>query len=236
MLDVLGALYGSALCATVVGVLIGMSPMRPKTRLSALAAAAGWLVIVVAVAAVGGLAPGQLGPVPANLLPFLSLLGLLFGAWSFWPAFRKALLSIPLAVLVGLNAGRVGGVFFLLLHADGRLSAPFAPAAGYGDIITGAVAIPIAAMLALGIHVRSAWLRAWNAFGAADLAVAVTLGALSAPNTPFRLFTEGPGTQAMTNVPWVLVPAMLVPVFLLLHFVIAVRLSADVESARAALA
>lgn len=236
MLDVLGAIYGSALCVAVIGTLIGFASLRQEAKLAALAAAAGWLALVVTVAALGGLAPGTLGPVPANLLPFFTLLGLLFGSWFFSPAFREALLSVPLPVLVGLNAGRVGGVFFLLLYADGRLSAPFAPSAGWGDIITGALAIPLAAMLALGISIRAGWLRAWNFFGAADLLVAVSLGALSAPNTPFRVFTEGPGTEAMTNVPWVLVPALLVPVFLLLHFVMAVRLRTAPQPVRHAFA
>jgi hypothetical protein len=59
-----------------------------------------------------------------------------------------------LPVLVGVNAARLGGVFFLLLYADGRLSAPFAPSAAFGDMITGALAIPLAAVLAAGLHLR----------------------------------------------------------------------------------
>ena len=79
MLDIMGAIFATALYATVVGVLIGLSPVRAVTRLAAFAAAAAWLGIVVAVAALGGLAPGVLGPIPANLLPFAGLLALLFG-------------------------------------------------------------------------------------------------------------------------------------------------------------
>jgi hypothetical protein len=236
MLDVLGAIFATALYATVAGVLIGMSPLRPVTRLAAFAAAAAWLWLIVAVAALGGLAPGVLGPVPANLVPFTGLLGLLFGGWFLIPNFRSALLSVPLPALIGLHVGRLGGVFFLLLYADGRLSAPFAPAAGLGDMLTGALALPLAATLALGLDVRRAWLGIWNAFGALDLAVAVSLGVLSAPGTPFRIFSEGPGTLAMTTVPWVLVPAMLVPTFLLIHLAIATRLRTASEGRRLALA
>jgi hypothetical protein len=199
-------------------------------------AAAAWLGIVVAVAALGGLAPGVLGPIPANLLPFGGALALLFGGWFLVPQFRNALLTVPLPALVGLNVGRLGGLFFLLLYADGRLSAPFAPAAGLGDMVTGAMAIPLAAMLMLGFEMRRTWLGIWNAMGALDLVVAVSLDLLSAPGTPIRVFTEGPGTQAMTTLPWTFIPAMLVPIFLLVHFAIATRLRTAVQASRLAVA
>jgi hypothetical protein len=236
MLDVIGAIFATALYATVLGVLVGLSPLRAVSRFAAFAAAATWLGIIVAVAALGGLAPGVLGPIPANLLPFTGLLALLFGGWFLVPRFRNALLSLPWAALVGLNAGRLGGVFFLLLYADGRLSAPFAPAAGLGDITIGALAIPLVTMLALGSNTRQAWLGIWNALGALDLVVAVSLGLLSAQGTPFRIFTDEPGMQAMTTLPWVFVPAMLVPIFLLIHFTIAAKLRAVAEAGRLAIA
>src|SRR6058998_1389642 len=148
----------------------------------------------------------------------------MFGGWFLRPRFRSALLSVPLPALVGLNAGRLGGVFFLILAADGRLSAPFAPVAGAGDMLVAALAIPLAAMAAGGTDEHPAWLGVWNALGALDLIVAVSLGLLSAPGTPFRVFTEGPGTVAMTAVPWIIVPALLVPLYLLIHLTIAVKL------------
>jgi hypothetical protein len=77
-----------------------------------------------------------------------------------------------------VHAGRLGGVFFLLLYADGRLSAPFAPAAGSGDIIVGALALFLAVLLALRFDVHRSWLSLWNAFGLLDLVVAVSLGLL----------------------------------------------------------
>lgn len=236
MLDLIAAIFATAAYATVVGALVGFSPVSIGTRLAAFAAAATWLAIIVAVAAFGWLAPGVLGPVPANLLPFVGLLVLLFGGWFLVPQLREALLAVPLQVLVGLNALRLGGLFFLLLYADGRLSAPFAPSAGIGDMVTGALAIPLAAMLALGLDMRRIWLSLWNAFGALDLVIAVFLGVLSAPGAPFRVFTEGPGTLAMTTVPWVFVPAMLVPIFLLIHFAIATELRTATQAPHLAMA
>jgi hypothetical protein len=236
MLDIIAATFVTAAYTIVVDALVGFSPVSIKARLAAFAAAAAWLAIILTVAAFGWLAPGVLGPVPANLLPFTGLLVLLFGGWFLIPQFREALLAVPLPVLVGLNAVRLGGLFFLLLYADGRLSAPFAPSAGVGDMITGALAIPLAAMLAFGLDLRRIWLSLWNAFGALDLLVAVVLGVLSAPGAPFRIFTEEPGTLAMTTVPWVFVPAMLVPIFLLIHFAIATLLRTATQSDRLAIA
>ncbi len=171
-----------------------------------------------------GRAHRRRGPVPAPLFAFAGLLALLFGGWFLSPRFRSALLSVPLPALIGLNAGRLGGVFFLILAAEGRLSAPFAPVAGAGDILVGALAIPLAAMAAAGAGAPPAWLGVWNALGGLDLIVAISLGVLSAPGTPFRVFTEGPGTAAMTALPWIMVPAILVPLYLLIHLTVAARL------------
>ncbi len=232
MLDIIAGIYVGALCATVVGVLVGLSPLSTAAKLALCSAAGAWLAIIVAVAAFGWLTPGTFRPIPATLLPFTLLLALLFGSWFLVQAFRSAVLSLPLPALVGVHAGRLGGILFLLFHADGRLSAPFAPAAAVGDMATGAVAIALAAMLALGLSVGRTWLAVWNALGALDLAAAVSLGTLSMPGTPFRIFTEEPGTLLMTTVPGIVVPGMLVPIFLFAHFAIAARLRTTAEIGR----
>jgi hypothetical protein len=129
--------------------LIGASPLRAAAPAYAYGIAAGWVVLMIAIAASGGFAPGVIGPVPGPVLGFGALvIGL--SAWFWWPAFRDTLLGLPPAALIGINAFRIAGVFFLILFAQGRLSAPFAQSAGWGDIITGLVAIPLAAMTAVG--------------------------------------------------------------------------------------
>ena len=56
------------------------------------------------------------------------------------------------------------------------------------------MAFPLA--LAVAHHtVRARWIGFWNGLGVLDLIVAVTLGVLSAPGTPFRVFADGPGTS-----------------------------------------
>jgi len=224
MLDLTAAIFATAYFAAQLGLLIGLSALRSVVKIIAWVAALAWLAVLVATYALGGLPPGVLGPVPVNLLPFALLLALLFGAWFLIPQARAALLSVPLPALMAVHAGRLGGVFFLLLYLDGRLSAPFGPVAGIGDIITGAVALLLTAALLLGLRIRSPWLRAWNGFGALDLVVAVILAVLSAPGTPFRVFTEEPGAQLMGTLPWIFVPAFFVPIDLLVHVAIAAKL------------
>jgi hypothetical protein len=233
MIDIVGAIASAAVYAALVGALVGFFPAGGPSRPVVLTAAAAWGGIVVAVAALGGFAPGFTGPVPGPVLAFIGFLALLFASWRRFPRFRAALVSVPLPVLVGVNAARLGGVFFLILAADGRLSAPFARVAGSGDMLVGALAIPLAALAARGGDAHRPWLGAWNALGALDLVVAVTLGLLSAPGTPFRVFSEGPGTLAMTTLPWVMVPAILVPLYLLIHVTIAVKLGAGQSATQA---
>jgi hypothetical protein len=225
MLDVIAALTTSAVLVIFLIMLIGAASLRPAARAYAYGIAAGWVVLMIAIAASGGFAPGVIGPVPGPVLGFGALvIGGLVG-WFWWPAFRDTL-GLPLSALIGINAFRIAGVFFLILFVQGRLSAPFAQSAGWGDIITGLVAILLAAMTAAGTFPSRRLVAAWNAFGALDLFAAVLLGALSSPGTPFRLFTEGPGTVVMATLPWAMIPTTLVPLWLLVHLTIARRLRA----------
>lgn len=222
MLDVAGSIFAVLLYATLLGVLIPYLSARARPRALLIVGAAAWALLVSIMAALGYLAPGALGPLPANLLPFFGLLAALFLGWRRSPSLRARFDRVPLKLLVALNVGRLGGLFFILLWLDGRLSAPFAPAAGFGDMVTAALALVLALSMAQGASPR--WVTWWNAFGALDLLVAVGLGFLSAPGSPFRIFEDGPGTLAMTTLPWAYVPAIFVPIYLFLHFVIALKL------------
>src|SRR5262245_1074994 len=176
MLDMIGAITLSAAYAAMVGVLVAFAALRGSAAIAALAVALIWGIFIVAVAAPGGLAPGTTGPIPAVGLAFVLFFVLLFGSWFGSPQFRDALLSVPLPVLVGLNIIRIGGVFFLLLYAEGRLGSPFAQSAGWGDIITGVVALPLAWASIAGAERMATALKLWNAFGTLDLVVAIGLG------------------------------------------------------------
>jgi hypothetical protein len=139
---------------------------------------------------------------------------------------RNAALAVPLPAMVAVNAIRILGVIFLMLQAEGRLPAPFAPSAGWGDIFAGVAALPLAwSILRFGRRVAPL-VFAWSVIGIADLVNAIALGALSAPS-PLQIFVGPPDSSAMTALPWLLVPGFLVPILLFIHIVIAYRLLAQ---------
>jgi hypothetical protein len=92
------------------------------------------------------------------------------------PKVRSTLLAIPMSLLIGVNALRVFGVLFLLLAAAGRLSGPFPFSAGFGDIITGALAVPLALSVVQSHGLPVGAIKRWNIFGALDLLFAIGFG------------------------------------------------------------
>jgi hypothetical protein len=133
-------------------------------------------------------------------------------------------LSIPLPVLVAVNAARVLGFFFLLLLAARRLPPTFALSAGWGDIVVALAAIP----LAWAIQQRAVGWQpltlVWNTLGLLDLVAAVTLGVGSATDSPMRFIYEAGSSGTMGSLPWLLIPGFLVPLFLLTHVAIYAQL------------
>jgi hypothetical protein len=222
-LDLIGAVGTLSIASFVCGLLVAFSIETARVRLSLLAGAVGLIMFLVVIAKSGGFAPGVLGPVPTILLPFAVLTGVLCAFYLFSARVRRGLLAIPLPILVGVHSGRIGGVLFLLLYHSGRLTAPFAPVAGIGDILTGVFALLIALKLIVSPRVNRRWIRLWNVFGLMDLAAAVTLGALSATGAPYAAFQQAPGTRILSSLPWLFVPAFLVPIYILTHLVMSTR-------------
>ena len=66
---------------------------------------------------------------------------------------------------------------FLGLWADGRLPWQFALPAGIGDVMTGVLAVFLAARLSRNTAGARSAVYAWCLFGIADLVVAITMGA-----------------------------------------------------------
>jgi hypothetical protein len=226
MLDLIGAIVGMS----AVGVnLVAFTHTLPGTlvrRLSLGAIAGAWVGLASGLGAAGKLA------FAAGLVP---LIGVLFtvpllavGVLALSSArVRSALLAVPLPLLIGLNSLRLLGVLFLLLALSGRLSGPFPYFAGFGDIITGALAIPLALSLARARPPAPAILRNWNIFGTLDLIVAVGLGITSASGSPLQLIHAGVGSEAMQYLPYCLVPTVLVPFYLITHAIVFAQLAAS---------
>jgi len=148
-------------------------------------------------------------------------------------AARKAMLSVPMPLLIGLNMGRVFAVLFLLLWAQRRLAGPFLFFAAGGDIITGVLALPVLFLAKSAGARHTSAIGAWNLFGIADLVLAIFLGVTSAEGSPLQLFHAAPGSEAMQHLPWSFVPTVLVPIYLILHAIVWFQLRSPVEGSHA---
>lgn len=100
---------------------------------------------------------------------------------------------LPIPLLVWWHITRVIGGAFILLHAAGRLSNPFAAAAGWGDLLTAFLAIPASIVAYRKSAKREQLVFAWNVIGFIDFVSAVTFGLTSQPGSPLRVFMEPPG-------------------------------------------
>jgi hypothetical protein len=214
MLDIIGTIAAATVLATFLAAVVCTIPVELAWRLAIAAVGGAWVGGAIAVAASRALAaPGVLGILFAA--PLVAAAGL---ALAF-PAVRSAMLALPVPLVIGLNFARLLGVEFLMLASVGRLGGPFPLSAGWGDIVTGGLAIPVA-ILATRVRANDARILAWNAFGTLDLVVAFLLGIPSANGSALQLIHAGAGSAAMQTLPWSLVPTVLVPLFLIGHGIV----------------
>src|SRR5437773_6856534 len=230
--DLIGSIELTASAAIVIAALsIGFGSNAAAQVRIALSLSS-WFVVVVILAATRALyyehGLGSPGLGIAVALPIVILCIVVSRATSLREGFHR----VPLWLLVGVHAVRLLGISFIVLYAAGRLPAPFAPVAGWGDIFVGATA-PLVAYLAhrQGANARPiVWI--WNIIGIVDLIAAVGLGVMSSPG-PARLILSEPSSAIMTTLPWLLIPGFLVPVLMSIHIAIFVRLVKDKNPALA---
>ena len=176
-----------------------------------------WFALVVALGATDALGAGGLGTPGLGVMVGAPLLIAGYLSW-------RRLAAIPLTTLIAVNAVRVLGVLFVALYANGRLPAPFAPTAGWGDIFIGATALPVVWALRREIAGARTVALIWNGLGLLDLIAALSLGVTSAEGSPVRLFVAEPSSAIMTDLPWLLIPGFLVPNLILIHLAVFRRL------------
>ena len=161
---------------------------------------------------------GRAGSPPLPIfLGFAIPLVAFFAAYFGWSAFRAFVLGSDLRLVTAIQAWRWGGLGFLSLYAHGVLPGLFAFPAGLGDMAIGVTA----PWILLGLIRDSSFVTSnryliWNILGITDLVVAVSLGAISSGVIP-RL-TGNVTTGVMAQLPLVLIPAYMVPLFIMLHF------------------
>lgn len=160
-------------------------------------------------------------PVPGPQLIILALLIATLVAVTSAPALRAWINALPLRLLIGIHAVRFVGITFLVLAARGQLATVFAARAGWGDIVTAALALALVAWGEPRTPLGRGLAHAWNAFGLLDLVVAV------ATATAVTLRGASPGVAPLLSLPLVLIPTFVVPILLAGHVVIFRRLVAQ---------
>ena len=152
------------------------------------------------------------------LLPFAIFLPVIIGAPLLLLSKRvgQMLDAMPVTWLVALQLYRVFGAVWLVAGLRGAMPGVWAFPAGIGDVLTGLFAVPAAIAVATGTAQGRRAAITWNIFGLADLAVAITLGAITSPG-PFQLIVPDVPSIGAGDYPNVLTPAFVVPSAILLH-------------------
>jgi hypothetical protein len=209
---------------------LGLPPAAQRRRaLAAAALAAGWCALWGGLAAGGVLARFDARPPPFALAFAAMLLGALaFGASRFAEPLARGL---PLAGLVGVQAFRLP--LELVMHEAARAGVmpSLLSFSGWNfDIVTGSLALPVAALVALRRAPR--WLvPAWNALGLAALMMIAVIAIGTAPFV--RAFGPDQSNAWVAYVPFVYLPAVMVVAALVGHVLVIRKLRLE-RSAQAA--
>ena len=179
--DLLSSIELTASAAIVIAALSIGFGSSAAVRVRIAFSLSSWFVVVVILAATRALyyehGLGSPGLGIAVALPIVILCGVVARAKSLREGFHR----VPLWLLVGVHTVRLLGVSFIILYVAGRLPAPFAPVAGWGDILVGATALPVAWLAYRQPTSARPILWIWNLIGIADLIAAVGLGVTSSP-------------------------------------------------------
>ena len=174
-----------------------------------------WFAVAWSAAIDGVFRPGA-SPVP--VLPLAIFLPVMIGAPLLLLSKRvgQVLDAMPASWLVALQLYRVFGSWALAAWLRGVLPGVFALPAGMGDVLTGLFALPAAIAVATRTAEGRRAAIAWNIFGLADFAGAITVGFITSPGRLQLIVPHVPSIGAGAY-PGVLTPAFVVPSSILLH-------------------
>jgi hypothetical protein len=180
---------------------------------------AAWLGAVSWLGAQGVFAGRAGGPPLALLAGVVLPLAVFLTAYTTWSAFRSFVLNADLRLVTAIQAWRWAGLGFLTLYAYGILPGIFALPAGLGDMAVGVTAPWMLRRLASDpAFAISRRYVLWNIFGIVDFAVALSIGALASGFLPAMThLTGGVTSSPMGRLPLILIPAFMVPCFVMLH-------------------
>lgn len=174
-----------------------------------------WLVTVCVLAASGVFVGGP-GKPPLAVFGCAVVPMILFAmAWRMSQVFRDFLLALDVRLIVGIQAWRFGGFGFIVLYAGHLLPGLFALPAGLGDMAIG-IAAPVwlAALFKNPGAASGRRFRIWNMLGLLDFVIAFTTATICAMTIAG---SAGPTIAPMGQLPLVLIPVFMVPLFAMLH-------------------
>jgi hypothetical protein len=191
-----------------------------RRTLAAAALALGWCALQAALAGGGVLARFDARPPPLALfLVAVFAGGIALGASRFAAPLAHAL---PLAGLVGFQAFRLP--LELVMHEAARAGVmpSLLSFSGWNfDVVTGTLALPVAALVAAGRAPR--WLvLAWNALGLAALAMIAVIAVVTSPSV--RAFGPEQVNTWVAYLPFVFLPGVMVVAALAGHVLVLRRL------------
>lgn len=111
---------------------------------------------------------------PALLIPLIGMVGL-----TFHPVVADILRHSSLPRLVGVQVYRIAGAVFLIsfFYFDGEMSREFAVRAGWGDVLTGVLALPVAWIAMRRLPLWPTAVALWCGIGIGDLILAAATAA-----------------------------------------------------------
>jgi hypothetical protein len=175
-----------------------------------------WLALVFFLGGTGAFARPR-GSVPVPIIAgAIAPIVVFLAAFRLSRSFYRLVLTTDLRLMAAMQAWRFVGLGFLALYANGVLPGLFAWPAGLGDIAIGVTAPWVIVALIQRPGFKSSLLFVvWNLLGILDLITALGTGALSSGLAPgiSGVVTTAP----MAHLPLVLIPAYLVPLFIMLH-------------------
>ncbi|MEM1029896.1 MAG: hypothetical protein AAF928_03430 [Myxococcota bacterium] len=161
-----------------------------------------------------------------RLLPPPGVPVLIFGSTLLmgrvlWRRGPRALMDLDLRIPIALHVLRLPvGLWFIALGAEGLLDPRFVTVAGYGDIVAGALAaLALVAITTAGANKARAAVLAFNVVGTLDI--------LAVLFTAQRIILFDGGLDAMRGMfalPGPMIPAWLVPLVLMTHALVFLRL------------
>jgi len=178
-----------------------------------------WLGLVIYLGYHGAFVGGADSPPLPIFLGVAIPLAVFFAAYFGWGAFRTFILSVDLRLVAGIQAWRWAGLGFLSLYANGVLPGLFAFPAGLGDMAIGVTAPWIVLeLIRRPSFAASRRFVIWNILGLIDFVVAVSMGTLSSGFVRgITAFNGNVTTSPMAHLPLILIPAYMVPFFIMLH-------------------